>query len=80
MKKYWYYGVRTQQLCVGTTGRPRYTQVVRWHDEVYGTADAAANAAGKKMATHPGLSYFVQGFERQLEIIDGECKGFKTAQ
>ena len=80
MQKYWYYGVRMQQLCVDVTGRTQNVQVVRWHDEVYATKEEAAHACAPKMASHPGVSYFIQCFDRELNIVDGESKGYKTAQ
>lgn len=79
MKKYWYFGVRMQQSVVSTTGRVRNTQVVRWNNQVHSTPQEAAAAASVKMAAHPGLSYFIQGFDRELNIVDGESKGFKAA-
>lgn len=81
MKKYWYFGVRMQQSVVSTTGAVRHQQVVRWNANVYPSAQEAATAACVKMAAHPGISYFVQGFDCPLDIdASGESKGFKTAQ
>ena len=81
MKKYWYYGVRMQQAVVCATGSVRNTQVVRWHQRVFTSAQEAASAASLKMASHPGVSYFIQGFDRELDIdSSGESKGFKAAQ
>lgn len=79
MQKYFYFGVRLEQLVVSATGASRKRQIVRWHKTVFGTIDEAAQAAAKKMITHPGVSYFVQGFERKLVIDEnGESKGFEA--
>jgi hypothetical protein len=78
-KKYFYFGVRLTEMVVGTTGAPRKREVVRWNATCYPTAQEAASAACVKMSTHLGVSYFVQGFDRQLDISsDGESKGFKA--
>ena len=51
--------------------------VVRWHAAVYKTSDEASDAASKKMAKNPGLSYFCQGFDRLLKINEyGISEGF----
>lgn len=78
-KKYFYFGVRLQELVVGTTGAPRKRDIVRWNAVAYASAQEAATAACVKMSTHLGVSYFVQGFDRQLDIVDGVSKGFKEA-
>lgn len=75
--KYWYFGVRLTELVVGTTGAPRKREIVRWHSTVFASALEAAQAAALKMSTHPGVSYFVQGFERELVIVDGVSQGCK---
>lgn len=79
-KKFFYFGVRLQELVVGTTGAPRRREVVRWAPAVYDSAESAATAAAKAMTTRLGVSFFVQGFERPLDITpDGISKGFKEA-
>lgn len=75
--KYFYFGVRLTELVVGTTGTPRKREIVRWNNVAYATAIEAAQAAAVKMSTHLGVSYFIQGFERELVIENGESKGFK---
>lgn len=68
-----------QQSVVDATGRIRNVQVVRWHNTAFATANDAAGVAAGKMATHPGVSYFIQSFDRELDIVNGESKGFKAA-
>lgn len=76
-KKYWYYGVRMKRVIVTSTGRVIEKEDVRWHAAVYKTSDEAGDAAGKKMAKNPGLSYFCQGFDRLLNINEyGISEGF----
>lgn len=76
-KKYWYYGVRMKKVIVTSTGRVIEKEDVRWHAAVYKTSDEASDAASKKMAKNPGLSYFCQGFDRLLKINEyGISEGF----
>lgn len=78
MKKFWYFGVRMKVSSANATGRTRYSEVARWNSNVYPTPEAAAQACVQKMAKHPGMSYFIQGFDRELAInADGESTGYK---
>jgi hypothetical protein len=59
-------------------GNIRHHDVARWVNNVYNTAEEAAAAAPARMIAHPGVAYFVQGFERKLIIdADGYSKGFE---
>lgn len=75
MQKYFYIGLRQQQVVVEPTGRSRQKQVTRWNSTVYTSAEQAADACAKMMVKHLGLSFFIQGFERPLDIVDGVSKG-----
>lgn len=77
MKKYFYIGVRYEELVTSTTGVPRKRTAVRWNSTVYTSAIEAAQAAAGFMAQKLGMSFFVQGFEKPLGIVDGQSKGFK---
>jgi hypothetical protein len=46
---------------------------------VYNSAVEAARAAANAMVTRLGVSFFVQGFDRELDIDNqGISKGFKA--
>lgn len=81
-QKYFYFGIRTTQEVVDATGRSRNEQVVRWAPKSYQSAAEAATAAANAMSTRLGLSFFVQGFEKELDIdaATGVSKGFKAPQ
>lgn len=79
-KKYYYFGVRLQELVVNSTYAPRKREVVRWAPTAYDSAEAAAAAAAKAMVSRLGTSFFIQGFDRPMNILpDGTAKGFKEA-
>ena len=81
MMKYFYFGVRYQELVVNATGAPRKREVTRFAPKVYPTINAAAEACAQAMISRPGKSFFVQGFERELNIdAMGESHGFKEGE
>ena len=78
-QKYFYFGVRVKEVAVSTTGLPRQKESVRWCPKVYASATEAAAACAAAMVTRLGISFFIQGFDKQLDIQpDGSCKGFKA--
>lgn len=77
MKKYFYIGVRYEELVTSATGAPRKRATCRWNSTVYNTAEQAAAAAAGFMAKKLGMSFFVQGFDRPLRIVDGISQGFE---
>ena len=79
MKKFHYFGARMTEMVAGATGAPRKREKVVWFNKAYDTATEAAAAAASAMVKHPGVSYFVQSFDKQLEIDGfGQSKGFKA--
>jgi len=76
MKKYFYIGCRMQQVVTTTTGNLRNRLTTRWNSTVYHTAEDAANACAAMMPKYLGVAFFVQGFDKPLNIVDGESKGF----
>lgn len=75
---YWYFGIRKKVSIVTATGSTRNVQQTLWAPTVYNNANEAANAAAKAMLTRPGVSFFIQGFERKLAIQpDGQSTGFE---
>jgi hypothetical protein len=78
MNKYFYIGCRVQQTVTTSTGSTRKQLIVRWNSTVYESAEQAAVACSSVMAKHLGISFFVQGFEKKLVIVDGESKGFEN--
>ena len=78
MKKYWYLGARVKESSASSNGRIRQHDIARWVNQVFDSAESAAAAAVGRMAKHPGVAYFVQGFERKLVIDkDGYSLGFE---
>lgn len=77
MNKFFYIGCRAQQAVTTSTGSTRKQLIVRWYSTVYQTAEQAAAACATMMPKHLGVSFFIQGFDKQLDIVDGESKGFK---
>lgn len=71
MAQYWYLGARVKESSAASNGRIRQHDVARWVNQVFDSAESAAAAAPLRMAKHPGVAYFVQGFEHKL-IIDAE--------
>ena len=77
-QKFFYFGVRMKEVVVDATSTPRQREVVRWAPKVYNSAAEAAAAAANAMVTRLGVSFFIQGFNRELDIDNqGVSKGFK---
>ena len=78
MAQFWYLGARVKESSANANGKIRQHDVARWVNTVYSTAQEAAAAAPARMIAHPGVAYFIQGFERKLVIdADGYSKGFE---
>ena len=79
MAEYWYLGARVKQSSANpSTGRIQLRDVARWINKPFATSTEAAQSAVTRMANHPGVAYFVQGFERRLVIdADGYSHGFE---
>lgn len=76
-QKYWYFGIRRKVSMVDTTGNMRSEMRVLWAPTVFDSANNAAEACAKAMATRPGVSFFIQGFDQKLAIQkDGTSTGF----
>lgn len=81
MTQYWYFGVRKKVSIVGADGRTRNVQQTLWSPKVYSNATDAAQAVAKAMTTRPGVSFFIQGFDRKLLIQpDGTSTGFEQVK
>lgn len=77
-QQYWYFGVRKKVSIVDATGRTRNVNQTLWASTVYTSVTQAAQAAAKAMVTRPGVSFFIQGFDRKLSIQpDGTSTGFE---
>lgn len=77
-QQYWYFGVRKKVSIVDATGRTRNVNQTLWASSIHTTAAEAAEAAAKAMVTRPGVSFFIQGFDRKLAIQpDGTSTGFE---
>lgn len=80
-QKYFYFGVRVKKSIVTSTGSTRNVDQTLWCKTVYNSATDAANAAAKAMQSRLGTSFFIQGFDKQLNIeADGTCTGYKTGE
>lgn len=78
MAQYWYFGIRKKVSIVDATGRTRNVQQTLWAPTVFESAEKAAAACAKAMLTRPGVSFFIQGFDRKLVIQpDGTSTGFE---
>ena len=78
-KKFYYFGVRMKEVVVDGTGAPRQREVARFAPRAYSNVADACSAAAKAMETRLGVSFFVQGFERELSIdSQGISHGFKA--
>ena len=78
-KKFFYFGVRVKESSVSTTGTPRQREVALFAPKAYSSAAEACAAAAKAMESRLGVSFFVQGYEKELDIDStGHCKGFKA--
>lgn len=78
MAQYWYLGARVKESSAAPNGKFRQHDVARWVNTVFNSAEEAAAAAPLRMAKHPGVAYFVQGFEKKLVIdADGYSRGFE---
>lgn len=78
MAQYWYLGARVKESSANANGRIRQHDVARWVNTIFESAEAAANAAPLRMVKHPGVAYFVRGFDRKLIIdADGYSLGFE---
>lgn len=71
MAQYWYLGARVKESSASANGRIRQRDVAHWVNVVFESAEAAAAAAPLRMVKHPGVAYFIQGFDHKL-IIDAE--------
>lgn len=81
MAQYWYLGARVKESNANATGRIRQYDVARWINKPFATPTEAAQSAVTRMAEHPGVAYFVQGFERRLIIdADGYSHGFEEVK
>lgn len=77
MAQHWYLGARVKESSAAPSGTIRQKDVARWVNIVYNTAEAAAAAAPARMLKHPGVAYFIQGFDRKLNIdSEGYSHGF----
>ena len=78
MAQYWYLGARVKESSANANGHIRQHDVARWVNTVFESAESAAAAAPLRMVKHPGVAYFVQGFDRKLIIdADGYSLGFE---
>lgn len=78
-KKFFYFGVRTKEVAVDATGTPRQREVALFAPTAYASAADACTAAAQAMKSRLGVSFFVQGYERELNIDStGHLKGFKA--
>lgn len=78
-KKFFYFGVRTKEVVVDATGSSRQREAALFAPKAYGSAAEACAAAALAMETRLGVSFFVQGFERELNIDStGKSHGFKA--
>lgn len=78
MAQYWYLGARVKESSASANGNIRQHDVARWVNKVYDSAKDAAAAAPERMVNHPGVAYFVQGFDRKLVIdAEGYSHGFE---
>jgi hypothetical protein len=78
MAKYWYLGARVKESSAASTGRIREHDIARWVPTLFNDAESAAKAAVDRMIKHPGVAYFIQGFDRKLVIDkDGYSHGFE---
>lgn len=79
MTQYWYFGIRKKVSIVDATGRTRNVQQTLWAPTSYESAEKATEACAKAMLTRPGVSFFIQGFDRKLIIQpDGTSTGFEA--
>lgn len=78
MEKYWYLGARVKESSAAPNGRIREHDIARYvPGVVYSSAKDAADAAPERMLKHPGVAYFIQGFDRKLNIdSEGYSHGF----
>ena len=77
MKKYWYFGVRMKKSSSNANGLTKYQEFALFEPTVFDSALAAATACAPRMAKHPGLSYFIQGYDNKLDIDEkGYSHGF----
>ena len=78
MAQFWYLGARVKESSATANGKIRHHDVARWVNVVYNTAEEAAAAAPARMIAHPGVAYFIRGFDVKL-IIDeeGYSRGFE---
>jgi len=78
-KKFYYFGVRVKESNVDATGTPRQREVALFAPKAYSNAAEACAAAARAMESRLGVSFFVQGYERELNIdATGHCTGFKA--
>lgn len=78
-KKFYYFGVRMKEVVVDATGTSRQKEKAVFCPKVYASAAEACASAAKAMESRLGVSFFVQGFEKQLNIdAQGISHGFKA--
>lgn len=78
-KKFYYFGVRMKEVVTGATGATRNVDVARFAPKAYPTYEEMQAAKAKAERTRPGVSFFWQVFERELNIdAQGISHGFKA--
>lgn len=78
-KKFYYFGVRMKEVIVDGTGAPRQREAVRFAPKAYDSYEAMSAEKEKAERTRPGVSFFWQVFERELDIdSQGISHGFKA--
>lgn len=70
MAQYWYLGTRMKVSSTDSNNRMRENEYALYVNQVFESAEKAAAAAPARMVKHPGIAYFIQGFEKKLVIDD----------
>ena len=78
-KKFYYFGVRVKEVAIDGTGAPRKREAAIFAPRAYASYEEMAAAKADAERTRPGVSFFWQVYDRQLDIdATGHCKGFKA--
>lgn len=78
-KKFFYFGVRVKEVITSSTGSTRNVERAIFAPKAYASAAEACAAAARAMESRLGVSFFVQGYEKELDIDStGHSKGFKA--
>lgn len=78
-KKFYYFGVRMKEVVVGATGATRNVEAVRFMPKSYPSYEEMQAAKMKAERTRPGVSFFWQVYEKELNIDpQGISHGFKA--